>query len=64
MADGKLETDRHIKPTNQQLYLHHSSNQPPQVFKATRQAVTLKTICSQEEIVLQFYPQIKMYPNI
>ena len=28
MADGKLETDRHIKPTNPQLYLHHSSNHP------------------------------------
>ena len=55
MADGKLETDRHIKPTNPQLYLHHSSNHPPQVFKAIvyGQAVTVKTICSQEDFVLK-----------
>jgi hypothetical protein len=61
MADGKLETDRHIKPTNPQLYLHHSSNHTPQVFKAIvyGQAVTVKTICSKEEYVLKHFENLK-----
>ena len=28
MTDGRLETDRHIKPTNPQLYLHHKCLRP------------------------------------
>jgi hypothetical protein len=61
MTDGKLETDRHIKPTNPQLYLHHSSNHPPQVFKAIvyGQAVTVKTICSKEEYVTKHFDNLK-----
>merc|ERR1719187_1971293 len=30
----QLETDRHIKPTNPQLFLHYTSNHPKSVFKA------------------------------
>ena len=53
--------DRHIKPTNPQLYLHHSSNHPPQVFKAIvyGQAVTVKTICSKEEYVTKHLDNLK-----
>ena len=29
---GALETDRHIKPTNPQLFLHYTSNHPKSVF--------------------------------
>jgi hypothetical protein len=32
MENGKLETDRFVKPTNLQLFLHHSSNHPSSVF--------------------------------
>ena len=61
MADGKLDTDRHIKPTNPQLYLHHTSNHPPQVFKSIvyGQAVTVKTICSKEEYVSKHFENLK-----
>ena len=61
MADGKLDTDRYIKPTNPQLYLHHTSNHPPQVFKSIiyGQAVTVKTICSKEEYVSKHFENLK-----
>ena len=61
MEDGRLETDRHIKPTNPQLYLHHTSNHPPQVFKAIvyGQAITVKTICSKDEFVIKHMKNLK-----
>ena len=61
MTDGRLETIRHIKPTNPQLYLHHTSNHPPQVFKAIiyGQAITVKTICSKEEFVIKHLENLK-----
>ena len=61
MSDGKLETDRHIKPTNPQLYLHYKSNHPAQVFKAIiyGQAITVKTICSKEEFVGRHMENLK-----
>ena len=34
LEEGVLETDRHIKPTNPQLFLHFTSNHPSSVFKA------------------------------
>ena len=34
VEDGQLETDRHVKPTNPQLFLHYTSNHPKSVFKA------------------------------
>ena len=51
--EGKLETDRFIKPTNPQLFLHYQSNHPKHVFKALvyGQAITVKTICSREDFV-------------
>ena len=33
MKDEKLETDRHVKPTNPHLFLHFSSNHPHSVFQ-------------------------------
>ena len=47
MEKGKLETDKYIKPTNPQLYLHYNSNHPKSVFKAIvyGQAITVKVIC-------------------
>ena len=61
MADGKLETDIFIKPTTPQLYLHHKSNHPPQVFKAIiyGQAITVKTICSKSEFVAKHMENLK-----
>ena len=61
MSEGKLETDRHIKPTNPQLYLHYKSNHPAQVFKAIiyGQAITVKTICSKEEFVGRHMENLK-----
>ena len=61
MTEGKLETDRFIKPTNPQLYLHFKSNHPPQVFKAIvfGQAITVKTICSKEEFVVKHFENLK-----
>ena len=46
MQDGKLETDRHVKPTNPQLFLHFSSNHPHSVFQAIvyGQGITVRTI--------------------
>ena len=35
LTEGGLETDRFIKPTNPQLFLHHQSNHQKQVFKAS-----------------------------
>ena len=51
MQDGKLETDRHVKPTNPQLFLHFTSNHPYSVFKSIvyGQAITVRTICSKDE---------------
>ena len=51
--DRKLETDRFVKPTNPQLFLHYQSNHPTHVFKALiyGQAITVKTICSKDEYV-------------
>ena len=53
MEDGKLETDRFVKPTNPQLFLHYTSNHPQSVFKAIvyGQALTVKLICSKNEFV-------------
>ena len=61
IEDGKLETDRHVKPTNPQLFLHHSSNHPQSVFKAIvyGQAITVRTICSKEEYVLKHLEKLK-----
>ena len=46
--EGTLETDRFIKPTNPQLFLHYQSNHPKHVFQAIvyGQAITVRTICS------------------
>ena len=61
MSEGRLETDRHVKPTNPQLFLHYKSSHPPQSFKAIvyGQARTVKTICSKEEFVGKFYENLK-----
>merc|ERR1712105_412347 len=51
IEDGKLETDRFVKPTNPQLFLHYSSNHPRSVFKAIiyGQAINVRMICSKDE---------------
>ena len=51
--EGTLETDRFIKPTNPQLFLHYQSNHPKHVFQAIvyGQAITVRTICSKDEYV-------------
>ena len=61
VSEGKLETDRFVKPTNPQLYLHYSSNHPKSVFKAIiyGQALTVKLICSKEEFVRQHVKNLK-----
>ena len=53
IEDGKLETDRYVKPTNPQLFLHYTSNHPQSVFKAIvyGQAITVRTICSKDVFV-------------
>ncbi len=53
VEDGRIETDRHIKPTNPQLFLHYTSNHPSSVFKSIiyGQAITVKMICSKQEYV-------------
>ena len=53
VQDGRLETDRFIKPTNPQLFLHYTSNHPRSVFKAIvyGQALNVKMICSKKEFV-------------
>jgi hypothetical protein len=59
--NGSIETDRFIKPTNPQLYLHFKSNHPEHVFKAIvyGQAVTVKTICSKEEFVQKHFQNLR-----
>ena len=61
MEDGKLETDRHVKPTNPQLFLHYTSNHPQSVFKAIAygQAITVRTICSKQEFVNKHMKKLK-----
>ena len=61
ISDGQLETDRYVKPTNPQLYLHFKSNHPPQVFKAIvyGQAITVKTICSNQDFVAKHFQTLK-----
>ena len=61
MEDGKLETDRHVKPTNPQLFLHYTSNHPQSVFKAIvyGQAITVRTICSKDEFVQKHLKDLK-----
>ena len=61
MKDGKLETDRFIKPTNPQLYLHYSSNHPRSVFKAIvyGQAINVKMICSKEEFIIEHFKSLR-----
>ena len=58
---GVLETDRHINPTNPQLYLHYTSNHPKSVFKAIvyGQALNVKLICSKEEFVVKHLKNLK-----
>ena len=61
IEDGKLESDRHVNPTNPQLFLHHSSNHPQSVLKAIvyGQAITVRTICSKEEFVMKHLKILK-----
>ena len=61
MAETSFETDRYIKPTNPQLFLHYESNHPKQVFKAIvyGQAITVKTICSKEEFVVKHFDNLR-----
>ena len=61
IENGKLETDRYTKPTNPQLFLDHTSNHPPSVFKAIvyGQALNVKLICSKEEFVLKHLSNLK-----
>ena len=58
---GALKTDRHIKPTNPQLFLHYTSNHPKSVFKAIvyGQALNVKLICSNEEFVTKHLKNLK-----
>ena len=62
MEDGKLETDRHVKPTNPQLFLHYTSNHPQSVFKAIvyGQAITVRTICSKDEYVQKHLESLRI----
>ena len=61
MEDGKMETDRFVKPTNPQLFLHHTSNHPSSVFKSIvyGQGVTVRLICSKDEFVVQHIEELK-----
>ena len=56
-----METDRHVKPTNPQLFLHYTSNHPQSVFKAIvyGQAITVRTICSKQEFVDKHMKKLK-----
>ena len=56
-----METDRHIIPTNPQLFLHYTSNHPKSVFKAIvyGQALNVKLICSREEFVVKHLENLK-----
>ena len=60
--DGKLETDRFVKPTNPQLFLHYKSNHPKSCFKGILygQALTVKTICSREEDVSKHMNRLRV----
>ena len=51
--DRRLETDRFVKPTNPQLFLHFKSNHPRSCFKGIvyGYALGVKMICSREEDV-------------
>ena len=62
LEGGVIETDRHKKPTNPQLFLHYSSNHPPSVFKAIvyGQALNVKLICSKEEFVKKHLENLKV----
>ena len=53
VENGQLVTDRHIKPTNPQLFLHFTSNHPKSVFKAIvyGQGLTVRMICSKDNFV-------------
>ena len=53
IQDRRLETDRFVKATNPQLFLHYSSNHPSSVFKAIiyGQAINVRMICSRDEYV-------------
>ena len=59
-AEG-IETDRFVKPTNPQLYLHHKSNHPEHVFKSIvyGQALTVKMICSKDVFVEKHFENLK-----
>ena len=61
MDGGKLETDRFVKPTNPQLFLHYSSNHPSSVFKSIvyGQGITVRVICSKEEFVVRHVENLK-----
>ena len=61
ISEGKLETDRHIKPTNPKLFLHYNSNHSPLTFKAIiyGQVITVKTICSKKEYVSKHFENLK-----
>ena len=60
--EGKLETDRFVKPTNPQLFLHYQSNHPKHVFKALvyGQAITVKTICSRDDFVEKHFDVLRV----
>ena len=61
IEDGKLETDRFVKPTNPQLFLHYSSNHPRSVFKAIiyGQAINVRMICSKDEYLTKHLNTLK-----
>ena len=61
VENGKLETDRFVKPTNPQLFLHYTSNHPKSVFKAIvyGQALTVKLICSKPEYIVRHVENLK-----
>jgi hypothetical protein len=48
---NQLEVDKHIKPTNTQLYLNYRSCHPPHIFKSIvySQALTAFQICSRDD---------------
>ena len=61
VLEGVLETDRHIKPTNPQLFLHFTSNHPSSVFKAIvyGQALSVRLICSKDEFLAKHLENLK-----
>ena len=48
---GKIETDHHVKETNQRNYLSYSSNHPKHILKSIvfSQAKTVFMCCSQQD---------------